>query len=441
MERDYRQEYQRKLTGIEAVLAEIRDDEVIRCGGNCCRPMVFFEHAHELKGRVKHVRIMSSGALFGIFPFTQDPELKGSVELVSFFYDEGARQAQKNGVATYLPVHLHNAYRRGAEAYGCDRVIVTAAPMDRNGYFFVSLDNLVEAEAIRYAILNGKKIIVEVNPNMPKVYGETELHIDHVFQIVEAERPMFTLPDIAIQEEEDLIAQGIAGLVEDGSTIQLGFGGIPNAVAAYLKDKNDLGVHSEMITSSMGELARLGVITGRRKTLHWGKMIGAFSLGDTKLYEYLHENPSIRILPSCYVNDPEIIAKNEKMVSINAGLQVDLTGQVCSESIGTRQYSGSGGAMDFAIGASHSKGGKSIIALRSTAKKGTISTICPTLDPGAAVSISRNDIDYVVTEYGVAPLRGRHLCDRVKSLIAIAHPKFRDELAEKSQALGIVHGA
>jgi acyl-CoA hydrolase len=377
MTSEFTKEYQSKLATIDQVLDDIKSGEAIRCGGNCCRPLTFYENAHKLKGKVENVRILPAGALFSMFPFTQDPELKGCIETYSSFYDEGARRAQKNGTASYIPVHLHNTFSRGTDAYGCDRVFVTVSPMDKNGYFFYSLDNLFESEAIRYSIENGKKIVVEVNPNMPRIFGETEIHISDVDYIVEAERSMFIVPDISINEEEYRIARHIASLIEDGSTIQLGFGGIPNAVATLLKDKNDLGVHSEMITSSMAELAMLGVINGRRKTLHWGKMIGAFSLGTQDLYDYLNDNPSVRIFPASYVNDPGIIARNDRMVSINAGLQVDLTGQICSESLGTRQYSGIGGALDFAIGASHSKGGKSIIALRTTAKK----VLFPRLSP------------------------------------------------------------
>ncbi|HWQ62375.1 MAG TPA: acetyl-CoA hydrolase/transferase C-terminal domain-containing protein, partial [Negativicutes bacterium] len=215
-----------------------------------------------------------------------------------------------------------------------------------------------------------------------------------------------------------------------GDTVQLGIGGIPNAVAQAFLTKQDLGVHTEMITSSMADLAEAGVITGRRKTLHKGKMIGTFALGTQKLYDFIDGNPAVQLLRGDYVNNPFVIARNDNMVSINTALQVDLTGQICSESIGLKTYSGTGGQNDTAEGAIHARNGRSIIALYSTARDGTISTIQPWLTPGAAVTLSRNNIDYVVTEYGIAPLKARTIRQRVANLIAVAHPDFRRELGE-----------
>jgi acyl-CoA hydrolase len=243
------------------------------------------------------------------------------------------------------------------------------------------------------------------------------------------------LPAATVGEIDKTIGAYVASLVNDGDTIQLGIGGIPNAVALAFMNKHDLGVHTEMITSSMAILAEAGVITGKKKSLHKGKMIGTFALGTQALYDFLDGNPAVQLLRGNYVNNPFVIAKNDNMVSINTALQVDLTGQVCSESIGLRTYSGSGGQNDTAEGAIHAKNGRSIIALYSTAKNGTISAIQPWLTPGAAVTLSRNNVDYIVTEYGIAPMKARTIKQRVENLIAIAHPDFRSEL----RALALKH--
>ena len=438
MARDLRAEYRAKLVTIDDVLGMIRSGQVLRAGGNACRPVCLYQNLHKLAGKVENVMVFPTAAFFGDYPFVTDPAMAGSITIASTFHDDLARAGQKLGLASYVPNHLHNGTTKTLEAYGFDKYFVTVSAMDDNGYFRFSLDNISELEYIRYAKEHGRQVIVEVNPNMPLTFGETELPIDWVDYIVEVDQPLLSIPDIPLSGDEKAIGQHVADLVEDGSTIQLGFGGIPNAVAAFLNTKNDLGVHSEMITSNMAELAKAGVITGRRKTLHWGKMVGNFSLGTPALYQFLHNNPTVMILRGAYVNDPHIIAQNYRMVAITAAIQVDLTGQICSESIGTMQYSGTGGATDFAVGASHSEGGKSIVALKSTAKKGTISPIQPVLSPGAVVSIGRNDIDYVVTEYGAAKLRGCRIQERVEHLLAVCHPKFRDELRGQAKALGIV---
>ena len=234
---------------------------------------------------------------------------------------------------------------------------------------------------------------------------------------------------------KDAIGKAAAELVHDGDTIQLGIGGIPDAAALALKDKHDLGVHSEMITNSMVELVKQGVITGRKKNFMPGKIVGTFAYGTQALYDLLEENPGVRMLRGETVNDPRIVAQNDNFVSINACLSVDLTGQVCSESIGSRQYSGSGGQSDMAVGATHSKGGRNIIATASTKHGGTVSTITAQLEPGSIVTLSRNELDYVVTEYGIAPLRGRSVRQKVRNLIAVAHPDFRAELQAQAEKL------
>jgi acyl-CoA hydrolase len=296
--------------------------------------------------------------------------------------------------------------------------------MDTHGYFKCSLCQIIEHKMAEICDL----IILEVNPNMPEVGGDTFIHISQIDHLVEVDTPVPQLPKSAIGSVEETIGKYIAELVNDGDTIQLGIGSIPDAAALAFKSKKDLGVHTEMIGNSIADLVEAGTITGKKKSLHRGKIIGTFALGDKKLYDFMNNNPGVEILRGSYVNDPFVIAKNDNMVSINSCISVDLTGQINAESIGSRQYSGTGGASDTAYGAIHAKNGRSIIAVKSTVKKGTASSIVPVLAPGAIVSIQRNNIDYVVTEYGIAPLRGRSIKERVNNLIAVAHPDFRQEL-------------
>jgi acyl-CoA hydrolase len=250
--------------------------------------------------------------------------------------------------------------------------------------------------------------------------------------IVENHKKIPALPAVEPTEKDKLIGQFIADLVEDGSTIQLGIGGIPNAAALCLMNKRDLGVHTEMLSDAIVDLVEAGAVTGRAKTLWKDKMVATFAFGSQKLYSFIDNNPAIEMQRGCIVNDPFIVAQNHKMVSINTTLQVDLVGQCCSEAIGFRQYSGSGGAADTAVGAQRSAGGKSIMALYSTVKEDSLSSIVPVLAPGAPVTLARNDVDYVVTEYGIAALRGTNIKERVDKLIAVCHPKFKDSLREEA---------
>ena len=288
-------------------------------------------------------------------------------------------------------------------------------------------------------------VIIEVNPNMPRTFGDSVVHIRDIDYVIEVDYKVPALAEVPITEKDRIIGKYIADLIEDGSTIQLGIGGIPNAVAAELMNKKDLGVHTEMLTDGMADLYKAGVITGKYKTLMPGKMVATFVLGTQKLYDFVDDNPAVQIMRGSWVNDPYVIGQNYKMVSINTTMEIDLTGQCCSESIGHVQFSGTGGQADTAIGAQMSEGGKSIIALHSTAnvrvpgqeERVTVSKIVARLAHGAAVTLSRNDVDYVVTEYGVASLRGTSLRERVKALINIAHPDFREQLEREARELMI----
>lgn len=306
--------------------------------------------------------------------------------------------------------------------------------MDSKGFLTLSASVVYEKDVLEHADM----VVLEVNPNAPRTHGDTQVHISDVDYIIEVD---YELPQAELLEPMDVerkIAENIVELIDDGSTIQLGIGGIPNAVAKFLKDKKDLGVHTEMFTESMIELFEVGAITNKRKTLWNGKFVCTFAYGSKKMYEFLDENPAVLFLRGRYVNDPYVIAQNEKMVSINTALMVDLTGNVCSEAIGTRHYSGTGGQLDTHRGAVKSKGGKGIIAMRSTAKDGTVSTIVPMLPAGSPITVPRQELDYIVTEWGAVRLRGLPTRKRVQALISIAHPDFREELTKQAKEIGLI---
>jgi len=428
----YEEKYKAKKITIEEALSLIKSGDEIVAGFCGLEPMAILSKLHTIAHRVENVTVWQSLGM-GYYEFQKNPEYKDRIFTNSWFFSYPTREAQKQGLASYQPCHLHNGMTRKLEVNAPNVYIGTVSTMDKHGYVKTSLSALYEKIFIEHA----KLVIMEVNPRLPHVWGDTELSIDQIDYIVEVDRPIPVLPDSPVSKTDEIIGEYVASLVNDGDTIQLGIGGIPNAVAKAFHNKKDLGVHTEMITTGMAELAEAGIITGRKKNLHPGKIVGTFALGSQKLYGFLDNNPSVVLLRGDYVNNPFVIAKNNNMVSINTALQVDLTGQVCSESIGHLQYSGSGGQNDTAEGAIHAVNGRSIIALYSTAKNGTVSTIQPFLSPGAIVTLSRNNVDYVVTEYGIAPLKARTVRERVDNLIAIAHPDFRAELRQAAEKYGL----
>ena len=309
--------------------------------------------------------------------------------------------------------------------------MAAVSPMDEDGKVFLSFDLQGSLDWLE----NADTVIFEINDRIPRICGETAVPIEAADYIYEVSSPLPITPKAPASPVEKKIAEYVTSLVNDGDCIQLGVGGIPNAVGHGLLGKKDLGIHSEMITSSMGLLMREGVVTNEKKNFNKNRAVGAFAWGDEALYEYIADNPMVELRRASYVNDPFIIAQNDNMVSINTALQLDLTGQICSESLGSRQFSGTGGASDLAYGAFCSKGGRGIIALTSTAKNGTISKIQPVLPSGSVVSISRNIVDYVVTEYGIAKLKNRSIRQRVEALTGIAHPDFRADLKRQAEKL------
>ncbi len=367
------------------------------------------------------------------YGFYTKPEMAGHFFLENWFYGVPDRKAHPLGMVSYVPNNLHRAGSDRIHAGGLNVFFGTATPPNDRGIMSLSTSLVFERQLLDAADL----VILEINPNLPWTLGDTQISLRDVDYVVEHETPLVTLPSIAPADVEATIGHYIADLIEDGATIQLGIGGIPNAIAQSLYEKHDLGIHTEMFTDGMVDLFEAGVVTGRKKTLWPNKLVGAFALGTQKLYDFIHNNVAVEFQQGKVTNDPYVMGRNYKMVSINTALQVDVLGQVCSQSIGSRHFSGTGGQLDTHRGAQMSPGGRGIIALRSTAKNGTLSTIVPQLSVGAEVTVPCQDVDTIVTEFGVAELRGRCLKDRVAALIGIAHPDFRPQLREEVRRLGI----
>jgi acyl-CoA hydrolase len=343
------------------------------------------------------------------------------------FIGSNVRAAINDGRADYTPIYLseiEGLFESGSMPI--DVALIEVSPPDSHGFcsFGVGVDTtLTAAKCARY-------VVAQVNDNMPRTYGDSFIHVSDIDALVESSRPLCALAKAVVSDLQIAIARNVASLIEDGAVLQTGIGGIPDAVLPMLMDRKDLAVHSELVSDGVIPLIEAGVLTGERKNFKPRKIILGFALGSKRLFEFVDNNPIFEFHPTAYTNDPALIARNDKMVAINSALQIDLTGQVCSDSIGNQFYSGIGGQVDFLRGASRSKGGKPIIAISSTAKQGTISRIVPTLDPGAGVVTSRGLVRYIVTEYGIAYLHGKSIRERAKALIEIAHPDFRSELYE-----------
>ena len=354
-----------------------------------------------------------------------DPEFEGHFRHIALFIGENVREAVNEGRADYVPVFFHEVpslFRRGI--YALDVAMIHVSPPDEHGFCSYG----VAVDTTKPAAEAAKTVIAEVNPNMPRTLGDSFIHVRNIDYIVPCDYPLEEYPAAEYTDVHASIASHIAGLIENGSTIQLGIGAIPEAVLTSLDNKEDLGVHTEMFSDGLIDLIERGVVNCAKKSLHPGKIIATFLMGSRKLYDFVDNNPLIEFRPVHYVNDPSVIAQNNQMVAINSALQVDLTGQICADSIGHQFYSGFGGQLDFIRGAAHSEGGKPIIAMPATARDGEVSRIVSELYPGSGVVTTRADVHYIVTEYGVAELHGKTIRDRVHALISIAAPQFRDKL-------------
>lgn len=426
------------ITVQEAIkLVKSNDNIVLGMAG--AEPKEFIKALHERASEVQNVRVTNC-LPFENGEFFINPEYKTSFSVDSWFYGASLRKAHDNGNISFIPNHLHLAGRKRFEHVKPNIFVGTATPPDKHGFLSLSLSNVYEKEAVELADI----VILEVSPNFPRTFGDLEVHESHVDYIVNVNYYPPVLPDAEPNDKDIAIGNFIAEKIKNGSTLQLGIGGIPNAVAHALMHKKDLGIHTEMFTTGLMKLVKAGAANGSKKKTHKGKHVCCFALGTQELYDFIDNNPSVQILNGNYVNDPAIIGLNDNQVSINTTIEVDLTGQCASESIGHKQFSGTGGQADTAIGAQNSKGGMSFITLYSTAmvkhpvtgEREEISKIVPFLKPGAIVTLSRADVDHVVTEYGCVSLRGTSVSERVQLLISIAHPKFRDELRAEAIRLG-----
>ena len=431
-----------KRVKIEQIYDLVKPNFEIVVGMAANEPQAFMKNLHTIANRVKDVTVTNCLPITDA-DFFMNEDFKDSFFLDSWFHTRSLRKASKHGNISFIPNHLHFAGTKRLD-YKKPNIFITAATMpDKHGFMSLSTSNVYEKEMVEAADI----VVFEINPNFPRTFGDMEVHVRDVDYLVEVDYPVPTLPNIEPNEKDLKIGQLIADEIHDGDSIQLGIGGIPNAVAKSLMGKKDLGIHTEMFTSGMIDLIEAGVVTGKKKTLHKGKHVCCFAMGTKAVYDYIDNNPSVMILPGSYVNDPAVMGLNDNQVSINSTIEIDLTGQCCSESIGTMQVSGTGGQSDTAVGAQNAKNGRSFISLYSTAsiknrETGEIeevSKIVPTLKPGAAVSLSRNDVDYVVTEYGMVNLRGKNIRERAKLLISIAHPKFRESLKEQAIKAGFLH--
>lgn len=427
--------YKSKVTTIEEAVKLMKSDTDVIVAQCASEPQGCMSKFHLVKDQVTNVKVFSVLTLKP-YDFYMKPEMEGHFELCSWFHAPGSREAIKNGAGTvtYVPNMLHRAATDRLKVRKPHLFFGTCTPPDDQGFVSLSLGITYEKEIIEAAEI----VVLEVNDQLPRTFGETHLHVNDVDYFVEHSQIPPTLPSPNPDETAMQIGNNIAKLVDDGSTIQLGIGEIPNAAALSLRDKKDLGVHTEMMVDSMMELYNMGVITNKKKAYFKDKFVCTFAMGSEKLYKWLDNNPAVEFLRGNFVNDPCEVRKNSKMVSINTCIMVDFTGQVASESIGINQYSGTGGQTDTAVGAieGFDKKGKSIIACRSTAKKGEISTIVPTLPEGTAVTLHRSNTDYIVTEHGIARLTGLTVKERTETLISIAHPDFREELKQKAKKIG-----
>jgi itaconate CoA-transferase len=432
----YGSQYRQKLTTAQKAVEKIENGSTIVHGLTIAEPPALLAAIADRarSGDLKNISIFSLLPLQHAAKTVLAPDLSDCIQAYSWFVSASDRALVKVGLNYFVPNYFHQIPRLCRDFMDIDVTITTVSPMDKTGYFSFGTANDFTSTAARHC----KMLVVEVNENMPRVFGDSLLHISEVDAIVENHVP---LPEMIPQEpkpEDEIIGRYIAEMVPDGATIQLGFGGIPNAVAYSLVGHKDLGIHTEVFCPSMVDLIEKGVVTGRRKTLHRRKNVFTVAQGIKRMYEFMNDNPSMESYPVSHTNDPAVIAQNDNMISINSILEVDLTGQCNAEFLAGSQFTGTGGQLDFVRGAFNSHGGKSILALYATAKKGEISRVVPRFATGTVVTTPRMDTHYVVTEFGVVNLKGKSTRERALDIISIAHPKFRDELLREAENMYLI---
>ncbi len=421
-------DYRCRIMPADVAVAEVQSGQCVYIHNGCAEPVELVQALTRRGPSLEDVEILHM-ATMGIADYSE-PQYAGHFRHNALFIGGNVRRAVQEGRADYTPIFLseiEQLFRSGA--LPIDVCLLQCTPPDHYGY--LSLGTSVDASLT--AAQCARHVIVEINDQMPRTFGDTFLHVSRVDAFVETSHPLSEYPRHQISDLHRAIARHVAPLIPDGATIQTGIGGIPEAVLGFLKDHKDLGIHSEMVPDSVVPLMEKGTINNERKTIHPRKVIAGFALGSKVLFDFIDNNPSFEFHRTEYANDPFVISQNDRMVALNSAIEVDLTGQVCADSMGHTPYSGIGGQVDFLRGAARSKGGLPIITLPSTAKNGTVSRIVPRLQPGAGVVTSRGDVHYVITEHGVAYLHGKTLCQRAEALIAIAHPHFRDELEEAAR--------
>jgi acyl-CoA hydrolase len=420
---NWKARYATKLVDVPAAIAQLRSGSRVFLGSGAAEPMALVHGMIEYGSALRDVEIVHLLTLGGAPYVAQEHAQRFRHK--AFFVGANVREAVQAGRADFIPVFLSEIpelIRSGRVPI--DVALIQVSPPDEWG--FVSLG--VSVDIVRAAAERAGTLIAEVNPRMPRTHGDSFLSVDRIDALVAVDRPLLTLECEPPGEVERAIAGHVSSLVEDGSTLQTGIGKIPDAVMAALSQHHDLGIHTEMLSDGVMRLALSGAINGARKTLLPGKIVTSFVMGTAELYAWTHDNPGLEFRPSDFTNDPFVIARNERMVAINSALAVDLTGQVASDTVNGKFFSGIGGQVDFVRGAVRSRGGKAIIALPSTAKQGSVSRIVATFEAGGGVVTSRGDVHYVVTEYGSADLWGRSVRERAHALIGLAHPDFRGEL-------------
>jgi 4-hydroxybutyrate CoA-transferase len=421
----WQDEYKRKCVSVEDAVAAIRSGDRVSIHPGVQEPGLLVEALIARGPELRDVEIIHV-LTFGEADYVE-PQYEGHFRHVAFFIGSNVRKAVNEGRADFIPIFLGEVpelFKSGAMPI--DVSLINVSRPDEHGFCSFGADVGVGKAATWAA----KTVIAQVNDEVPRTHGDAFIHVKRLDYIVEASAPLHELKSGVITEVHQSIGRHIADLIPDGATLQMGIGAIPDAVLPFLQEKKDLGVHTEMFSDGLVELVQSGVVTGEKKSIHPGKIVAGFFMGTKTLYDWADNNPFLEMHPTEYVNDPYIISQNDRMVAINSALQIDLTGQVCSDSIGPRLYSGFGGQLDFIRGAARSKEGVPIIALPSTAKGGEVSRIVPMLDRGAGVVTTRGDVHWIVTEFGAAYLHGKTVRERAEALISIAHPDFRDELTE-----------
>jgi len=420
--------YQQKLQPAAEAIRQVHDGDLIIVPTGVGEPPSLLTALSEQRRDFRDVKVSQILAMRKYAYI--DPETTQHVRHVALFFGGATRAGGQEGWIDFIPNYFSEIpvqIERGQ--IPADVVFSMASPMDAHGYFALSLG----ADYTMAAVARARAVVLEVNPNVPFANGNCHVHISQVTALVESSDPVLEVGLPKIGPVQQAIGKHVADLIEDGSTLQIGYGGIPDAVVMQLTDKRDLGIHTEMLGDGILTLIEAGVVTNRRKNYLPGKTVATFALGSNKLYRYMDRNPSVEIHPVDFTNTPALAGLNDNLIAINATLQIDLLGQCGSESLGHAPFSGTGGQSDFVRAANRSRGGKAFIVLPSTAKGDTLSRIVPSLSPGTHVSTSKNDINYVVTEYGVAQLRGKSAKQRAQALIAIAHPDFRGELTEQAK--------